>query len=233
VTGAEGPQGPVGPKGEKGDTGAKGDAGKSAYDVAVDNGFSGNVTAWLASLIGPKGDKGDKGDTGATGATGATGPAGATGPVGPTGPVGATGAQGATGATGATGAAGTNGFTMLSGGGTTNSAFTTYFPAGAFNQNTTETNVRVPVAVAGTVSGLQIKLSGASGSSSFDTYTFTLFRNGAATTITCAVQGSSATTCSDVSHTQAFAVGDTISLRSAPTNSPSNTPVATWSVKLQ
>lgn len=53
--------------------------GKSAYDIAVANGFTGTETEWLASL---------KGDTGATGATGAQGA------------TGATGAQGATGITG-------------------------------------------------------------------------------------------------------------------------------------
>lgn len=37
--------------------------GKSAYEVAVDNGFTGTQTEWLASLKGGKGDKGDKGDT--------------------------------------------------------------------------------------------------------------------------------------------------------------------------
>lgn len=37
--------------------------GKSAYDIAVDNGFTGTQTEWLASLKGGKGDKGDKGDT--------------------------------------------------------------------------------------------------------------------------------------------------------------------------
>ncbi|QXW55175.1 hypothetical protein KXY09_11165 [Bacillus velezensis] len=56
--------------------------GKSAYDIAVDNGFSGTVEEWLASLKGEKGntgakgatgDKGEKGNTGAKGATGATG----------------------------------------------------------------------------------------------------------------------------------------------------------------
>ncbi|MCP9020031.1 MULTISPECIES: hypothetical protein [Bacillus amyloliquefaciens group] len=41
--------------------------GKSAYDIAVDNGFSGTVEEWLASL------KGEKGDTGATGAAGKDG----------------------------------------------------------------------------------------------------------------------------------------------------------------
>lgn len=56
--------------------------GKSAYEIAVDNGFSGTVEEWLASLKGEKGNtgatgaKGDKGDTGATGAKGATGAAG-------------------------------------------------------------------------------------------------------------------------------------------------------------
>lgn len=41
--------------------------GKSAYEIAVDNGFSGTVEEWLASL------KGEKGNTGAKGATGAAG----------------------------------------------------------------------------------------------------------------------------------------------------------------
>ena len=60
--GDAGPQGPkgekgdAGPQGPKGDTGAqgpKGDIGadgKSAYELAVDNGFSGTETEWLKSL---------------------------------------------------------------------------------------------------------------------------------------------------------------------------------------
>ncbi len=82
-----GPQGPQGPKGdrgpqgiqgEKGDRGLQGpegkagEDGKSAYDIAVANGFSGTEKEWLASLKGEKGDKGDKGDKGAPG-TGAGG----------------------------------------------------------------------------------------------------------------------------------------------------------------
>ena len=52
---------------------ATGVDGKSAYEVAVDEGFIGTEEEWLYSLIGPigpvgpKGDKGDKGDRGATG----------------------------------------------------------------------------------------------------------------------------------------------------------------------
>src|SRR5690606_7280402 len=47
-------------------TGPVGAEGKSAYQVAVDNGFVGDEAAWLASL---KGDKGDKGDDGIGGVT--------------------------------------------------------------------------------------------------------------------------------------------------------------------
>lgn len=83
--------------------GQPGAEGPSAYEVAVDNGFVGTETEWLASLVGPTGPKGDTGDTGATGATGPqgeqgiqgiqgiqgeTGPTGATGPQGPEGPAG-------------------------------------------------------------------------------------------------------------------------------------------------
>ena len=47
--------------------------GKSAYEIAVENGFVGSEKEWLESLKGEKGDKGDKGDTGETGKTGAVG----------------------------------------------------------------------------------------------------------------------------------------------------------------
>ncbi|MGA5635063.1 GDSL-type esterase/lipase family protein [Streptomyces lydicamycinicus] len=72
----------------------QGPAGASAYELAVANGYTGTVTQWLTSLIGPAGA------TGPTGATGATGPAGPAGVTGDQGPTGATGAQGPTGATG-------------------------------------------------------------------------------------------------------------------------------------
>ena len=77
--------------------------GQSAYALAVQLGFTGSESAWIASLKGAKGDKGDKGDTGPQGPKGATG---ATGPQGPQGPTGATGARGPTGATGPQGPAG-------------------------------------------------------------------------------------------------------------------------------
>lgn len=41
-----------------------GPAGKGAYQQAVDNGFVGDLTAWLASLVGPAGATGPAGPTG-------------------------------------------------------------------------------------------------------------------------------------------------------------------------
>ena len=51
--------------------GGTGADGKSAYQIAVEHGFSGTETEWLASL---KGDKGDIGPTGPRGIQGVQGP---------------------------------------------------------------------------------------------------------------------------------------------------------------
>ncbi|MFD3911191.1 hypothetical protein [Streptomyces sp. NPDC058603] len=68
--------------------------GDSAYEVAVEHGFTGTVEEWLVSLIGAQGA------TGATGAAGAPGAAGATGSQGEPGVPGRDGANGADGAPG-------------------------------------------------------------------------------------------------------------------------------------
>ncbi len=57
-------------KGEQGEPGQNGIDGKSAYEVAVGNGFAGTEEEWLASLKGEKGEKGDKGDKGDKGEPG-------------------------------------------------------------------------------------------------------------------------------------------------------------------
>ncbi len=100
-TGPQGVQGPIGltgAMGPQGPTGATGLDGKSAYEIAVLNGFVGTETQWLMSLVG------------------ATGAAGPQGPIGLTGPMGPQGIQGPIGLTGATGPAGTyiagNGITI-------------------------------------------------------------------------------------------------------------------------
>ena len=51
--------------------------GKSAYEVAVDNGFVGTEAQWLASLHGAQGPAGASGPQGPAGADGQQGPAGA------------------------------------------------------------------------------------------------------------------------------------------------------------
>jgi hypothetical protein len=90
VQGSEGFVGPEGPAGPAGSDGS------SAYEVAVANGFVGDETAWLASLVGAEGP---------AGAEGPEGPAGAAGEAGATGPQGEQGLPGNDGAAGADGAA--------------------------------------------------------------------------------------------------------------------------------
>ena len=57
-------------------SGGGGNDGKSAYQVAVDNGFSGTEEQWLESLKGEKGEKGDQGIQGIQGVQGVKGDTG-------------------------------------------------------------------------------------------------------------------------------------------------------------
>lgn len=77
--------------------GKDGADGKSAYQIAVDNGYPGTEQAWLASL---KGDKGDTGEPGATGEKGEPGEKGDTGAAGKDGRDGTDGAAGRDGSCG-------------------------------------------------------------------------------------------------------------------------------------
>lgn len=93
-TGEKGEPGAKGNPGEKGDPGAPGKDGadgrdgadgKSAYLLAVEHGYSGSESEWLASLKGEKGDagqpgeRGEKGDPGEQGIPGEKGDTGAAG----------------------------------------------------------------------------------------------------------------------------------------------------------
>lgn len=53
--GDKGEQGPQGPAGEKGADGVDGEPGKSAYEVALEEGFEGDKATWLESLKGKQG----------------------------------------------------------------------------------------------------------------------------------------------------------------------------------
>lgn len=62
----------IGIKGDPGENGIDGSDGKSAYDIAVDNGFIGTENEWLKSLRGEKGDTGEQGIAGENGKDGTT-----------------------------------------------------------------------------------------------------------------------------------------------------------------
>lgn len=62
-------RGERGIQGEKGNTGAD---GKSAYQVAINNGYIGTETEWLASLKGDTGEQGLQGERGEPGEAGYT-----------------------------------------------------------------------------------------------------------------------------------------------------------------
>jgi hypothetical protein len=100
-------------------------------------------------------------------------------------------------------------------------------PAGSFGSSTTESNVAVPLPTAGTVSGLQVRLSGGSPGSG-NSYTFSVVKNGSAVSgFTCTISDSN-TTCTDTD-TLAMAIGETLSLRAVGNSNPSARAV-TWSL---
>lgn len=61
---------PIEVSGTPGPKGDKGDPGKSAYEIAVEEGFEGTVSEWVASLKGEPGNPGEKGDKGDPGEDG-------------------------------------------------------------------------------------------------------------------------------------------------------------------
>lgn len=91
--------------------GPKGEDGKSAYEVAVEEGFVGTVEEWLASLKGEDGEPGQQGEPGPQGAQGPQGEKGETGAIGATGPQGPQGEKGEKGDTGPQGEKGEKGDT--------------------------------------------------------------------------------------------------------------------------
>lgn len=75
-----------------GGEGTQGPPGESAYEIAVDNGFTGTEQEWLASLKGPPGKDGEKGKAGPPGPKGDPGEGGQDGKDGAPGQPGENGA---------------------------------------------------------------------------------------------------------------------------------------------
>ncbi len=93
----------------------KGSDGLSAYQIAVNNGFSGSETEWLASLKGEKGEQGVQGLPGERGSDGLNGEKGEQGPPGERGADGLNGQDGAKGEKGEQGPPGERGADGLPG----------------------------------------------------------------------------------------------------------------------
>ena len=83
-----------------GANGEKGTDGKSAYQIAVEQGYQGSESDWLSSLKGDKGDTGERGEKGDTGLQGERGEKGETGQQGKQGPTGEKGEKGDAGVAG-------------------------------------------------------------------------------------------------------------------------------------
>lgn len=77
--------------------------GASAYEIAVENGYTGTEAEWLTSLKGQKGERGEKGEKGDTGEQGLQGIQGEKGEKGDTGAAGKDGMNGTDGKDGADG----------------------------------------------------------------------------------------------------------------------------------
>lgn len=77
---------------------------------------------------------------------------------------------------------------------------------------------------AGTLANLKVFISVAPGAG--NSWTITARKNGASTTVTCTIANPN-TTCSDTTHTAAFAVGDTINVLIVGTSAPT-TARMTW-----
>jgi hypothetical protein len=192
-------RGGVGLAGAKGATGAQGLQG-------------------LTGAAGAAGLPGLPGATGATGLPGLPGNDGTQGPIGPTGLQGLQGLAGAAGATGPTGLQGVQGLTGDAGPGAgiiSGSSDGIVIATGQFigpfaTPPDSVGNVAFPVQSAGTLSHFTAKVQLAVGATG--TLTFTVYKNGVATAVTCTVSGVAAKTCSDLTHTASFGPGDTVAV---------------------
>lgn len=80
------------------------------------------------------------------------------------------------------------------------------------------------ISKSGTISSMYIKQSGVSGASK--TWTYTVYKNGSSTSMTCAISGGTDTSCNDTTHTFTVAAGDYLHINCAPTSSPNTINVA-------
>jgi hypothetical protein len=137
------------------------------------------------------------------------------------------------GATGAQGVAGPSAFIVGGGTGTQNlsAGADRFVPMLNSLSTATESAAQQAVPIAGTLSKLQTRLDGNAGAaSSGKSYVVTVRKNGVSTGVTCTIL-ETATTCSDIANTVAFAAGDLISVLVTPSASNPTARAMHWSAQ--
>ena len=232
VQGLTGPAGPTGATGAVGATGAQGPQGppvtfqgtwSNATTYALGDAVSFNGSSYISLVAGNVGFQPDISNVkwgllaqaGTNGATGATGPSGPTGPQGPAGPAGPAGTNGS----------GVNAISYAlqfinpgSGAAGTSYFFSPLYATGTFTGNTTIGGNFVAMPVACTMSALNVGVNNYQ-TPAADVTTLTVYKNGAATAMTCSVTtNGNGSSCQDKTHTFSVAGGDSISVAFSETN---------------
>lgn len=78
-------------------------------------------------------------------------------------------------------------------------------------ESATETDISIPIPVAGTLRNLSAAASVAPGAA--QTFTYTARKNAADTSLTCTISGAAATSASDTSHSPTVAAGDLLAVK--------------------
>jgi hypothetical protein len=243
--GIPGPAGPPGAPGQAGPAGSAGPAGPPG--TAGPTGPPGSVgPTGPPGSAGPTGPPGSAGPTGPPGSAGPAGPPGSAGPAGPPGSAGPAGPAGPSGPTGSPGPAGPTGPAGPAGGGVSAATYiasftnpgqgagTTFFAPPTFPSNGTNISDNTAIAsssqanflsspIACTVSALNVGVNNYNTPGS-DTTKITVYKNMAATTMTCSVStDGNAGGCTDSTHTFTVVQGDSLALGFVETNStPAN-----------
>jgi hypothetical protein len=94
--------------------------------------------------------------------------------------------------------------------------------------DSTETKVALPIPVGGSIGGLQVRTNTApGGSGSSNSYSYTVYVNGAATAVVCSIFEVERS-CNDSTHSVTVNPGDRVALRQQAFSGPSSVTV-TWS----
>lgn len=109
--------------------------------------------------------------------------------------------------------------------------YTTIYGRGSTITWSATSTLSTLIAEAGTFRNFKVKLSAAPGAGT--SWTFTVMKNGSATSLQVVISGASDTEGLDSANEVSFAVGDRIALRAAGTNTPANVFATGWSLEFE